>query len=122
MEKEIQKNNFPILDTGEVPEAPAPREIIDLEGIFEKLENELRGVNASAEELNKAHIKLCEVKQILRKTQSFFEEVNSAYLFYSFPSMNFPLPLLCLTTPALLLSFYSCDASALHIWQLSQRR
>lgn len=74
LEKEIQKVNFPILDTGENPEAPAPREIIDLESIFEKLENELREVNSSTEELAKAHLKLSELKQILRKTQIFFEE------------------------------------------------
>ncbi|TGZ71149.1 hypothetical protein CRM22_002803 [Opisthorchis felineus] len=74
LEKEIEKDSFPILDTGENPEAPAPREIIDLEGIFEKLENELKEVNSSVEELTKAHLKLCELKQILRKTQSFFEE------------------------------------------------
>ncbi|GAA37779.2 V-type proton ATPase 116 kDa subunit a isoform 1 [Clonorchis sinensis] len=74
LEKEIEKDSFPVLDTGENPEAPAPREIIDLEGIFEKLENELKEVNSSVEELTKAHLKLCELKQILRKTQSFFEE------------------------------------------------
>lgn len=33
MEKEIKKDNIPILDTGDNPDAPAPREMIDLEVI-----------------------------------------------------------------------------------------
>ncbi|KAH8851286.1 V-type proton ATPase 116 kDa subunit [Schistosoma japonicum] len=74
LEKEIAKDKFPILDTGENPEAPAPREIIDLESIFEKLENELKEVNSSAEKLKKTYLELSELKQILRKTQTFFDE------------------------------------------------
>ncbi|CAH8472766.1 unnamed protein product [Schistosoma haematobium] len=76
LEKEIEKDKFPILDTGENPEAPAPREIIDLESIFEKLENELKEVNSSAEKLKKTYLELSELKQILRKTQTFFDEAN----------------------------------------------
>ncbi|CAH8465946.1 unnamed protein product [Schistosoma guineensis] len=76
LEKEIEKDKFPILDTGENPEAPAPREIIDLESIFEKLENELKEVNTSAEKLKKTYLELSELKQILRKTQTFFDEAN----------------------------------------------
>ncbi|CAH8440234.1 unnamed protein product [Schistosoma turkestanicum] len=74
LEKEIEKDKFPILDTDENPEAPAPREIIDLESIFEKLENELKEVNSSAEKLKKTYLELSELKQILRKTQIFFDE------------------------------------------------
>ncbi|KAF6776504.1 hypothetical protein AHF37_03983 [Paragonimus kellicotti] len=92
LEKEIEKDKFPILDTGENPEAPAPREIIDLEGIFEKLENELKEVNSSAEELTKAHIKLSELKQILRKTQNFFEECEGLSIErFTLPSNDLPL-------------------------------
>ncbi|KAA3673232.1 V-type H+-transporting ATPase subunit a [Paragonimus westermani] len=92
LEKEIEKDKFPILDTGENPEAPAPREIIDLEGIFEKLENELKEVNSSAEELTKAHIKLSELKQILRKTQIFFEECEGLSTErFTLPSNDLPL-------------------------------
>ncbi|VDP25914.1 unnamed protein product [Schistosoma curassoni] len=84
LEKEIEKDKFPILDTGENPEAPAPREIIDLESIFEKLENELKEVNSSAEKLKKTYLELSELKQILRKTQTFFDEVS----FYFFVRVN----------------------------------
>ncbi len=31
LEKEIKKDDIPILDTGENPEAPQPREMIDME-------------------------------------------------------------------------------------------
>lgn len=33
LEKEIKKDGIPMLDTGESPEAPQPREMIDLEVI-----------------------------------------------------------------------------------------
>ena len=33
LEKEIKKDGIPMLDTGDVPDAPAPREMIDLEVI-----------------------------------------------------------------------------------------
>lgn len=34
LEKEIKKDGIPMLDTGENPEAPQPREMIDLEVYF----------------------------------------------------------------------------------------
>ncbi|XP_030754625.1 V-type proton ATPase 116 kDa subunit a isoform X5 [Sitophilus oryzae] len=74
LEKEIKKDGIPMLDTGENPEAPQPREMIDLEATFEKLENELREVNQNAEALKKNFLELTELKQILRKTQVFFDE------------------------------------------------
>ena len=33
LEKEIKKDNIPMLDSGEPPDAPQPREMIDLEAI-----------------------------------------------------------------------------------------
>ncbi|XP_022900077.1 V-type proton ATPase 116 kDa subunit a 1 isoform X3 [Onthophagus taurus] len=74
LEKEIKKDGIPMLDTGENPEAPQPREMIDLEATFEKLENELREVNQNAEALKRNFLELTELKQILRKTQVFFDE------------------------------------------------
>lgn len=35
LEKEINKDGIPMLDTGESPEAPQPREMIDLEVCFD---------------------------------------------------------------------------------------
>ncbi|XP_021947203.1 V-type proton ATPase 116 kDa subunit a1 isoform X2 [Folsomia candida] len=74
LEKEIKKDGIPMLDLGENPDAPLPREMIDLEATFEKLENELREVNQNAEALKKNYLDLTELRHILRKTQVFFDE------------------------------------------------
>ncbi|XP_034942941.1 V-type proton ATPase 116 kDa subunit a isoform X2 [Chelonus insularis] len=75
LEKEIKKDGTPMPDSGENPEAPQPREMIDLEATFEKLENELREVNQNAEALKRNFLELTELKHILRKTQVFFDEM-----------------------------------------------
>ncbi|XP_029038514.1 V-type proton ATPase 116 kDa subunit a1 isoform X2 [Osmia bicornis bicornis] len=80
LEREIKKDGIPMLDTGENPEAPQPREMIDLEATFEKLENELREVNQNAEALKRNFLELTELKHILRKTQVFFDEQEHAGL------------------------------------------
>nr|XP_053639529.1 V-type proton ATPase 116 kDa subunit a 1-like isoform X3 [Cherax quadricarinatus] len=74
LEREIRKDGIPVLDTGENPEAPMPREMIDLEVKFEKLENELKEVNSNAEALKRNYLELTELKHILKKTQVFFDE------------------------------------------------
>lgn len=66
-------------DIGDVPEAPQPREMIDLEATFEKLENELKEVNANTEALKKTYLELTELKHILKKTQQFFDEVFCSF-------------------------------------------
>lgn len=74
LEKEIKKDGIPMMDVGESPEAPQPREMIDLEATFEKLEHETRDVNQYAENLKKNFLELTELKHVLRKTQIFFDE------------------------------------------------
>ncbi|XP_069490544.1 V-type proton ATPase 116 kDa subunit a 1 isoform X6 [Ambystoma mexicanum] len=74
VEKEIRKANIPILDTGENPEVPFPRDMIDLEANFEKIENELKEINTNQEALKRNFLELTELKFILRKTQQFFDE------------------------------------------------
>ncbi|XP_052705531.1 V-type proton ATPase 116 kDa subunit a1-like isoform X2 [Crassostrea angulata] len=74
LEKEIKKDGIPMLDTGDNPDAPVPREMIDLEATFEKLENEMKEVNGNTEALKRNYLELTELKHILRKTQTFFEE------------------------------------------------
>ncbi|XP_063966547.1 V-type proton ATPase 116 kDa subunit a 1-like isoform X3 [Lytechinus pictus] len=76
LEKEILRADIPVLDTGENPDAPAPREMIDLEACFEKLENELKEVNTNQEALKRNFLELTELKHILRKTQHFFDEMH----------------------------------------------
>lgn len=65
-----------MLDVGDNPEAPQPREMIDLEATYEKLENELKEVNTNAEALKKTYLELTELRHILKKTQQFFDEVR----------------------------------------------
>ncbi|XP_029641957.1 V-type proton ATPase 116 kDa subunit a1 isoform X4 [Octopus sinensis] len=77
LEKEIKKDAIPMLDTGDNPDAPVPREMIDLEATFEKLENEMKEINANAEALKRNFLELTELRHILRKTQNFFEEAES---------------------------------------------
>lgn len=74
LEAETQKDDIIILDTGENPEAPQPREMVDLEATFEKLENELKEVNANAVTLKRNFLELSELKQVLQATQLFFDE------------------------------------------------
>ncbi|NXL25185.1 VPP1 ATPase, partial [Setophaga kirtlandii] len=76
VEKEIKKANIPIMDTGENPEVPFPRDMIDLEANFEKIENELKEINTNQEALKKNFLELTELKFILRKTQQFFDEAE----------------------------------------------
>ncbi|XP_064172604.1 V-type proton ATPase 116 kDa subunit a 1-like isoform X1 [Anguilla rostrata] len=76
VEKEIKRANIPIVDTGENPEVPFPRDMIDLEATFEKLENELKEINTNQEALKKNFLELTELKHILRRTQQFFDEAQ----------------------------------------------
>lgn len=45
---------------------------------FEQLENEMKDSNANYEALMKSFLELTELKHILRKTQTFFEEVTTS--------------------------------------------
>ncbi|KAL2100817.1 hypothetical protein ACEWY4_002578 [Coilia grayii] len=80
VEKEIKRANIPIVDTGENPEVPLPRDMIDLEATFEKLENELKEINTNQEALKKNFLELTELKHILRRTQQFFDEMEDPAL------------------------------------------
>lgn len=51
---------------------------LHFQATFEKLENELREVNQNAEALKRNYLELTELKQILRKTQVFFDEVSNS--------------------------------------------
>ncbi|XP_054456911.1 V-type proton ATPase 116 kDa subunit a 1-like isoform X10 [Anoplopoma fimbria] len=79
VEKEIKKANIPTVDTGENPEVPFPRDMIDLEATFEKLENELKEINTNQEALKKNFLELTELKHILRRTQQFFDEGDQVH-------------------------------------------
>ena len=53
----------------------------NVQATFEKLENEMKEINSNAEALKRNFLDLTELKHVLRKTQSFFEEVTKIYRF-----------------------------------------
>lgn len=78
LEKEIKKDNIPMLETGDNLEAPQQRDMTDLEACFEKLESELKEVNSNAEVLKKSYLELSELRHILKRTQQFFDEMQDS--------------------------------------------
>lgn len=78
LEKEIKKDNIPMLETGDNLEAPQQKDMMDLEATFEKLESELKEVNSNAEVLKKSYLELSELRHILKKTQQFFDEMQDS--------------------------------------------
>lgn len=63
--------------TNDNPEAPQPKEMVELEMTFEKLEKEVKIVNRNSEELKRTYLNLTELRSMLKKTQQFFDEVSS---------------------------------------------
>ena len=55
--------------------------IFTFQAQFEQLENEMKDSNSNYDALQKSFLELTELKHILRKTQTFFEEV--CCLFYT---------------------------------------
>lgn len=80
VETEVKKDGVNIKDCDEVPRAPNPREIIDLEAHLEKTENEIMELSQNAVNLKTNYLELMELRQVLEKTQAFFfeEDVMSA--------------------------------------------
>eukprot|EP00039_Didymoeca_costata_P018105 m.332133 g.332133 ORF g.332133 m.332133 type:complete len:848 (+) comp16883_c0_seq1:89-2632(+) len=79
-EKEILKNDIPIDGPGAALAAPAPdnTEMQQMEMEFERLERELKEINQNAEALMKQEAELTEMKHILTKTSTFFDEADAA--------------------------------------------
>lgn len=76
-EKEIKKDGLPMFATNENLDAPQPKEMVELEMTFEKLEKEVKIVNKNSEELKRTYLNLTELRSMLKKTQQFFDEVSS---------------------------------------------
>lgn len=62
------------------PRAPAPRQMVDLEGQLDRLEADLISINSNEEALRQNYLELAELKHILSKTQHFFDEVRMGCL------------------------------------------
>lgn len=78
IEAEVKKDNVAIPDQSELPKAPNPREIIDLEAHLEKTEGDIKELTESAINLKSNYLELIELKQVLEKTQAFFNEQDEA--------------------------------------------
>ncbi|CAF0895182.1 unnamed protein product, partial [Didymodactylos carnosus] len=76
LETEIKKDSLPIYDPEDNPEAPKPREMIDLEATFEKLDHELKEINTNADALKRNFSELTELKHNLSMTQLFFNDAR----------------------------------------------
>ncbi|XP_033214483.1 V-type proton ATPase 116 kDa subunit a isoform X2 [Belonocnema kinseyi] len=81
IEAEVRKDGVPVADNlTELPRAPNPREIIDLEAHLEKTENEILELSHNAVNLKSNYLELTELRHVLEKTQVFFteEEANDS--------------------------------------------
>ncbi|XP_013114900.1 V-type proton ATPase 116 kDa subunit a 1 [Stomoxys calcitrans] len=76
IENEIRKDDItiPDLDFENVPPAPKPREMIDLEAQLEKTEKEIIELAQNDVNLKSNYLELTEMLRVLEKTQGFFEE------------------------------------------------
>jgi V-type H+-transporting ATPase subunit a len=75
VEREIKKEEIPILNIDENVEAPPARELIEMESSFDNIENDLKEVIASGDALRKTFLELTEMRHVLHKTQQFFDQV-----------------------------------------------
>lgn len=74
VETEVKKDHVKIKDCEDVPRAPNPREIIDLEAKLEKTENEIMELSQNAVSLKTNYLELMELRHVLEKTQQFFHD------------------------------------------------
>ncbi|KAG5895378.1 hypothetical protein JTB14_029601 [Gonioctena quinquepunctata] len=81
IEAEVRKDSVNIPDVSELPKAPNPREIIDLEAHLEKTESEIKELSDNAINLKSNFLELTELRQVLEKTQVFFNEQDEAQSF-----------------------------------------
>lgn len=81
IEAEVKKDDVAIPEIEEdPPRAPNPREIIDLEAHLEKTENEILELSQNAVNLKSNYLELTELKNVLEKTQGFFNEQEAINL------------------------------------------
>lgn len=81
IEAEVRKDGVPIVENlAELPRAPNPRAIIDLEANLEKTGNDILELSQNAVNLKSNYLELTELRHVLEKTQVFFteEEANDS--------------------------------------------
>lgn len=80
VEAEMKKDtvNCPDVTEDDIPRAPNPREIIDLEAHLEKTENEIMELSQNAINLKSNYLELTELRNVLERTHNFFSEHENA--------------------------------------------
>ncbi|XP_003744342.1 V-type proton ATPase 116 kDa subunit a [Galendromus occidentalis] len=74
VEKEIIREDFVKLEPEDPSvETPLPKDMIDMETMFQKIEEELRQVNDNVDEMTRNYVQLAELKHVLRSVDEFFE-------------------------------------------------
>ncbi|KAK9504269.1 hypothetical protein O3M35_010643 [Rhynocoris fuscipes] len=71
---EIKKDDVNIPELEDIPDAPNPRELIDLEAQVERTDSEIQELSHNATNLRSNLIELTELKYVLEKTDAFFQE------------------------------------------------
>ncbi|XP_063680644.1 V-type proton ATPase 116 kDa subunit a 1-like isoform X2 [Bolinopsis microptera] len=71
---EIEREKLPVPADYKVPQAPNPKDLIDLEATLEQLEGETRQINANQEALLRNFYELKELKHVLNSASTFFQE------------------------------------------------
>ncbi|CAL7935729.1 unnamed protein product [Xylocopa violacea] len=79
IEAEVRKDGMLIVDNlTELPRAPNPRMIIDLEAHLEEVENDILELSQNAVNLKSNYLELTELRHVLEKTQVFFTEEEAS--------------------------------------------
>lgn len=81
LETEMTKSSIAITELEVLPETPAPREMSDMEAMFDKLEGDMKEVNSNLEVLKRNFLDLKELKHVLRHADTFFEETMASEQF-----------------------------------------
>ncbi|KAF5299268.1 hypothetical protein FQA39_LY02441 [Lamprigera yunnana] len=74
IETEARKENVAIPDSIEMPRAPNPREIINLEAHLEKTEGDIRELSENGINLKQNLLELTELQYVLDKAKTFFND------------------------------------------------
>ncbi|XP_055907921.1 V-type proton ATPase 116 kDa subunit a 1-like isoform X2 [Eupeodes corollae] len=75
IETELKKDGIVLPEImDDIPRAPNPREIIDLEAHLEKAENEILEMAQNEVNLRSNYIELTELRQVLENTEAFFDD------------------------------------------------
>ncbi|XP_066146363.1 V-type proton ATPase 116 kDa subunit a 1 [Euwallacea fornicatus] len=78
IESEVRKDCVTIPDVSELPKAPIPREIIDLEAHLEKTEGDIKELTENSVNLKSNFLELTELRHVLDKARQFFNEQDEA--------------------------------------------